>query len=458
MLTITQLLETIDSGTVPPVMLIGGDNEYLVERAFSSVRDRILDVQGFQLEPYGETADLGAVLDSFRTMSLFGNRRLLAVPEVNAFVTRKEIASLYEKASSDWTSAKTDRKRSSSVAKLLHILGLIGCDLDQTDQALADAIGARKVEKAMAEMLAFARSTGKKATRGEADASLLAEAVAQGGAPGAVLLLRSGEIPRDSATVRLIDSVGAVVICDLTREQVPAAIDEALRAVSREFNVKFESAAAAALKRTLGIERMLLDKFAREIPDIRLVASEAERLATFAGAGGTVTTAMVEQQIQKVAGGIRFEFATLYSERKPLEAIAKLRDLIAQARREDPKVPLEVQYGRYIFPLADEVRQLLAIHAFAKMHNIDVRKPMQYNRFKDLIADSLGEYMKASLLVRQKPHPFPLHKKFEAARLHSEESLFRALTELAEMDFSRKSGGVPTEVALEALVLSSKAG
>lgn len=456
MLTLAQLVQRIDSGDVPSVILVGGDNEYLVDEAFSSIRDRLLASGGFQLEPYSETADLGAVLDSFRTMSLFGGKRLLAVPEVNAFVTRKEISSLFEKAASDWTSAKTDRKRSSSVAKLLHILGLLACDLEQSDQAIAEAMGEKKVGRALAAMLEFARGSGKRVTRGEADASLLAEAVHQGGAPGAVLLLRSGDVPRDSATVRLIDARGAVVVCDLTREQVPAAIDEAIRGVARDFEVSFQPAAIAALKRTLGIERALLDKYAREVPDIRILISEAERIATFAGAGGVVTQAMVEQQVQKVAGGIRYEFAPLYSEKKPLEAIGKLRDLIAQARREDPKVPIEMHYGRFIFPLADEVRQLLAILAFARMRNIDVKRPMQYNRFRDLIADPLGDYLKANQLVRQKPHPFPLHKKFEVARLHTEDSLMRALSELAELDFSRKSGGVPTEISLEALVLASK--
>ncbi len=456
MLTLPQLVQRIDSGDVPPVILVGGNNEYLVEEAFTAIRDRMIASGGFQLEPYNETADLGAILDSFRTMSLFGGRRLLAVPEVNAFVTKKEVSSLYEKAASDWTSAKTDKKRSSSVAKLLHILGLLAFDLAESDQQIAEALGEKKPGRALSAMLDFARTSGKKVTRGEADASLLAEAVNQGGAPGSVLLLRSGDLPRDSATVRLIDAKGAVVICDLTREQVPAAIDEAIRGVARDFEVTFQPAAVATLKRLLGIERMLADKYEKDIPEIRVVISEAERLATFAGARGTVTPQMVEQQIQKVAGGIRYEFATLYSEKKPIEAIAKLRDLIAQARREDPAIPVEMQYGRFIFPLADEVRQLLAIRAFARMRKINLNSPMQYNMFRDLIADPLGDYMKMNALVRQKPHPFPLHKKFQIARHHSEESLMRALSELAELDFNRKCGGVPTEVSLEALVLAGK--
>src|SRR5688500_14315871 len=131
-------------------------------------------------------------------MSLFGGARLIVVPEVNAFVSAKEIASLYDKSQSEWKSAKTDRKRATAAAKLLHVLGLVGADLGMTDKAIASALGV-SLEPAVTDMLAFARNTGKKATRGEDDAALLMEAIGRGGATSTFLLLRTGEIPRESA-------------------------------------------------------------------------------------------------------------------------------------------------------------------------------------------------------------------------------------------------------------------
>jgi DNA polymerase III delta subunit len=56
--------------------------------------------------------------------------------------------------------------------------------------------------------------------------------------------------------------------------------------------------------------------------------------------------------------------------------------------------------------------------------------------------------------VRQKPHPFPLHKKWEAAARESEEALFRALATLADLEVKRKSGGVPVDLGLEMFLLS----
>ena len=61
-----------------------------------------------------QSAPLAAVLDSYRTGSLFGGGRLLIVPEVNAFVSAKELSSLLDKAAADWKSAKTDKKRGSA--------------------------------------------------------------------------------------------------------------------------------------------------------------------------------------------------------------------------------------------------------------------------------------------------------------------------------------------------------
>jgi len=388
-------------------------------------------------------------------MSLFSSARLLIVPEVNAFVSAKELLSLYQKAAADWKSAKTDRKRASSAAKLLHVLGLVGADLEMTDREIADALGL-PLDALLVDMLAFCRATGKKAGRGEDDAALLTEAIARGGAAGTILLMRTGEIPEDSATIELIDRSGAVVALDITRDNFSSALQTAIEEIFDEAGVRFEPKAISALRQRLGIDRMLGDKFSREVPDLRLAVSEAERLATLAGEGGRVTADIVEREVSLVEGGARYELASLFSEGKMIEAVAKLRDLVAQARREDARASADILYGRYLFPIADEIRQTIGIISFARANKIDLQKSMQYNRFKDTLADRLGEYLKDNGIVRQKPHPFPLHKKWEAARAQREEDLFRALAAIADLEVKRKSGGIPVDVGLEMFLLSRR--
>lgn len=450
---LASVLTQIEQNQPPRVLLVGGNSEFLSERAFHDIRDALVAKNpALSVESYEPGTELASILDSYRTGSLFGGARLLVVPEVNAFISAKEIASLYDKAVADWKSAKTDRKRSSASAKLLHVLGLAGCDLDMKDRAIADALGVT-LDATLTDMLAFCRTSGKKAGRGEDDAALLMEAIARGGAPGAILLMRTGDVPRDSTTIDLIDKVGAVIVTDLTRDGFNAALEQAIAAMASEANVKFEQQAVAKLRQRLGIERMLADKFSKDIPEIRGPVSEVERLVTLAGNGGRVTAAMVEREVSAVEGGARYELGSLFTEGKILEAVAKLRDLVAQGRREDPKMPVDMHYGRFLFPLADEIRQMIGIHSWARVHNVNLRQSMQYNRFKDTIADALGDYLKSHGLVRQRPHPFPLHKKFEAARTYSEADLFRALAAVADLEIKRKSGGLPVDVGIETFLL-----
>jgi DNA polymerase III delta subunit len=452
---LTAVLANIAHGTPPRVILVGGTSEFLSEKAFHDIRDAVIAKnEGIAVEAYDAGADLSIVLDSYRTASLFSPARLLIIPEVNAFISAKELSSLYEKATADWRSAKTDRKRASSAAKLLHVLGLCGADLDMPDRAIAAAAGVA-LDETLADMLAFCRGTGKRAGRGEGDAALLTEAIARGGASGTILLMRTGEIPSSSSTVDLIDRAGAVVACDLTREDFAAALDHAVSEIAAEANVKFEPRAIAALRQKLGIERTLAEKFSREVPDIRVAVSETERLVTLAGEGGRVTADMVQREVAAVEGGARYELGSLYTEGKILEAITKLRDLVAQARREDAKMPLEMQYGRFLFPLADELRQMIGIHSFARVHGLDLRQSMNYNRFKDTLAERLGDYLKSNGIVRQRPHPFPLHKKWEAARNQSEDQLWRSLAFIADLEVKRKSGGLAVDVGMELFLLSS---
>jgi DNA polymerase III delta subunit len=447
------LLSEIAQGKIPRVMLIGGSSDFLAQQAFHETRDAIVAKSpSISVESYEPGTELAAILDSYRTMSLFGSARLLIVSEVNAFVSAKEIASLYDKALADWRGAKTDRKRASSAAKLLHVLGLAGVDLDMTDRAIASALGVT-LDPTLTDMLAFCRATGKKAGRGEDDAALLMEAIVRGGAPGTILLMRTGEVPRDSATIDLIDKYGAVVVADLTREGFNAALEQSIAEIASDASVRFDVAAVTRLKQRLGIERMLADKFSRDVPELRIAVTEAERLATMAGAGGRVTAEMVDREVAAVEGGARYELGSLFTEGKIVEAVAKLRDLVAQARRDDPKTSIEFHYGRFLFPLADEIRQMIGIHSFARVHQLNLKASMQYNRFKDTLADKLGDYLKTFGLVRQRPHPFPLHKKWEAARTTSEADLFRALAELADLEIKRKSGGMPADVGLETFLL-----
>src|SRR5258708_28080106 len=158
------MLAQMAAGKPPQVMMGGGSSGFLAERAFRDIRDALIaTTPGLNVDSFEPGSELAAILDSYRTMSLFGGARLLIVSEVNAFVSAKELASLYEKAASDWRSAKTDRKRASSVAKLLHVLGFAGADLAMTDRQVASALGV-SLDGPLADLPAFRRPPSTQAT------------------------------------------------------------------------------------------------------------------------------------------------------------------------------------------------------------------------------------------------------------------------------------------------------
>src|SRR5712691_5426033 len=152
---LTAVLAQIAEKTPPKVILVGGSSDFLSQRAFHDIRDAIVAKNpNIAMESFEPGTELPAIIDSYRTMSLFSSARLLVVPEVNAFVSAKELLSLYQKAAADWKSAKTDRKRASASAKLLHVLGLVGADLEMTDREIADALS-MPLDTMLADMLAF---------------------------------------------------------------------------------------------------------------------------------------------------------------------------------------------------------------------------------------------------------------------------------------------------------------
>src|SRR5687767_10863004 len=97
--SLSAVLSQIAANKPPRVLLVGGSSEFLSEQAFHEIRDAIVAKNlSINVESYEPGTELASILDSYRTMSLFGSARLMIIPEVNAFVSAKEIASLFDKS------------------------------------------------------------------------------------------------------------------------------------------------------------------------------------------------------------------------------------------------------------------------------------------------------------------------------------------------------------------------
>lgn len=440
---------------LPPLILVGGNNDFLVTKAWALLTAAIEQSHpSVQIEPWPEGADLARVAESYRTSSLFSAQRVLLVPEVNAFVTARELDQLVDKATKGWDTARTDRKRKTSSARLMHALGLAGLTLQQSNAEIIDGLGSGTSRKTIGEMLDFARQSGGSASRGEADAAILGAMITEGGAPGAHLAIRTGEIPASSATVDAIEKGGVVIRCDLSRQTFDLALQSAIDEVTAEWEVIFEPQALSAIRDLLRVDGVLQDKYSSEIPDLALVASEIRRLAAFAGVGARVTSSIVTSELQRREGGARFEMTSLVSEGKPLEAIEKLRDLVIQAKREKTSTPEEFAFGSFVPILAEEIRVLVAIASWCRLKG--VRSAGGYTRFRDTMADALLDDLESRGLLRKRMHPFPLYKKFEtvSSGRYGERTLLECLRRLSEIEMERKSGGVPVQIGIETALIT----
>src|SRR5258706_13011382 len=100
---LTAVIAQIAEGKIPPVILVGGSSDFLAEDAFRDLRDAIVAAKpGLAVGGYEAGSELSALLDSYRTMALFGPGRLILISHVNAFVSAKEVTSLYDQTVADW--------------------------------------------------------------------------------------------------------------------------------------------------------------------------------------------------------------------------------------------------------------------------------------------------------------------------------------------------------------------
>src|SRR2546423_6351588 len=75
---VTTVLAQIADKKIPPVILVGGSSDFLAEDAFRGLRDAIVAAKpGLSVEAYEAGSELAAILDSYRTMALFGSARVI---------------------------------------------------------------------------------------------------------------------------------------------------------------------------------------------------------------------------------------------------------------------------------------------------------------------------------------------------------------------------------------------
>jgi DNA polymerase-3 subunit delta len=154
--------------------------------------------------------------------------------------------------------------------------------------------------------------------------------------------------------------------------------------------------------------------------DSRTLITELGKLATYAGHGATITTAMIDLLVQDQHEQNLFHFLDQLSMRKQRDALQGLRALL-----DDGQPPAYI-----LFMLVRQVRILLGV------------RDLQGQRLSpNEIAAQLGQ------------KPFVIRKALEQARGFEAGELTHLHDRLVEMDHAIKTGRIPATVALDLLVM-----
>lgn len=154
--------------------------------------------------------------------------------------------------------------------------------------------------------------------------------------------------------------------------------------------------------------------------DGRTLVNELEKLASYAGQGGTITVPMVELLVQDTQEQNLFAFIDDVSLRRGGSALAGVRALLEEGQ----------SFSYILFMLVRQVRILLG-----------VAELVQQGMRADAIARTLGQ------------KPFVVRKALEQVRGFRREELTVLHDRLLAIDHAIKTGRVQAEVALELLVL-----
>jgi len=153
---------------------------------------------------------------------------------------------------------------------------------------------------------------------------------------------------------------------------------------------------------------------------LQSMASEMNKLSLFAGRGGTVTKATVDELVARSTEQNVFLLIEEIVQRRTEKAFAILYELLKQ--REEP-IKIAVLMARQ-FRLIWQVKDL---------------ERQGYSQQQ--IAGHLGS------------HPFPIKLASEQGRKYDNERLQRIMTQLAELDFNIKSGRIEKVLGLEMFIL-----
>ncbi len=435
------LLADIAQGRVRSFYLFHGSDDFLPGEAAREVAHALVPEaqRGFNLErPKTDGLGIEEIVSALNTYPFMPGRKVVWVERSDLSPAKTYAVTPLKRALRGF-SAERPKASVRTLGRVLKLLGIEGARLSGeasrvaehvAEEAGLDASGAEM--EVLHELIEAYRANVPDDVGGD-DAEALVEAAKKGWPEKNTLVMT---LPRFNGATRAgkaLIAAGAVVKLD------PTASDDGKKA--RPEDVLEEAARLAGVKLTRAALGVLAERI--DVGNPRLVQSELEKLATYAG-GASVDDAAVRDLVAASRADPFWELSSALGEQKGRESLHRLQELVAQ------KTPTQLIAAGVL----NEVRRLhrarLAIEGpLSRVY----QRGMAYGPFKDNVVTRLEDGGASIQDSENAPNPFALYKLFQRAEKLATVETRAAVQRALALDMAMKGSRVEHVMLLETFII-----
>lgn len=453
------LEKALKQGEVSPAWLIYGE-EFLVDRALKVLVGNILPggLGDSSCEVVEGDTELRDALEQVATFSLFSSGKVVVVRDSHIFYAKKgenKELSKIDKAFQDGKMKLAARRLAQLLSKLKlqfkHLSMPKG--LDKIKALSEDG----QVPPWLGEVVAWAEANKIGVPEPMDDQSLVERAIRAGLPPGHHLVLTTDQTDKRKSLYKAFKECGSVVDCSAPKgerkadkDQQARIIDETVKSVLSRYGKKMEPRAVRYLVEMVGF-------------DLRTLVGDVEKLCSFVGEKPAITYEDARRIARKTKQDPIYELTGAISERNGRNALACVRNLLANETH-----PLQV-----LAALVNQVRRLLLARSFLESRaGRSLAGLRDYNQFRATglaTVKAADEAMtaqveawqsslslskkKTDLLLNRGGSPYPLFLLLQNAGRFSMAELVDIHALLADCDRTMKSSPEDPTVLLDRIIL-----
>jgi DNA polymerase-3 subunit delta len=435
---IAELIERAAAGKAPQVTLVEGD-EYLARHSARELADAIVPEKDRALNLILLDASAGAreIVSHLVTVAMFASPKAVVVEGADAFAQEVDALRELGRARDLWQ-GKRQRDGARRLLKLVRPAGWGAAELAFGTKGGASAAKWRKelgvapddADKTwLTELSAFALAQNIAAPPEDLEA--LVQALERGLPPKTHLILVAESLPPKHALVRLAQEKGA---------QVKRRAERRGRTIDTLDISQLVADELGPLKKKLARDAELELK-TRLGDDLRLIASELQKLALYAGDRAQIT----REDVETIVAPVREEEFFALAEAVGEGDLGKALQLFADELRR--KANASAVALPFLGGVASAVRK--AVGDSARYANAGSRE-LGYNEYQTKLFPGLEEELSAK--KQRVPHPFAAWLGYKRSRRRPRSFWRRSLVRCAEVDFELKNGADPRMVVERLLV------